>query len=68
MKKKLTRHEFSWQVGYAAYAVNQSTADRVYDYIKNQKAHHRRKSAEKEYNQFLKIYGIKVPDSINPTT
>ncbi len=50
--------KFSWQTGYAAFSVSESAASRVYDYIKNQKIHHRGKSGLEEYNAFLKLFGF----------
>ena len=50
--------KFSWQIGYAAYSVSESVVERVYQYIKNQKKHHQRKSFQQEYDEFLKLYGL----------
>lgn len=33
--------EFAWQNGYSVFSVGQSEIDRVYNYIKNQKEHHK---------------------------
>jgi putative transposase len=45
---------FSWQVGYGAFSVSHSHLDRVVGYIRNQAAHHRRRSFQQEYAEFLK--------------
>ncbi|MGM0581890.1 MAG: IS200/IS605 family transposase [Bacteroidota bacterium] len=50
--------KFAWQTGYAAYSVSESGIDKVYQYIKNQKQHHRKKSFQEEYETFLKLYGF----------
>ena len=49
---------FSWQEGYGAFSVSHSHLDRVTDYIRNQKTHHRRKSFQHEYVEFLERHHI----------
>ncbi len=49
---------FKWQTGYAAYSVSQSVLERVYRYIKNQKTHHRKRTFQEEYDDYLKLYGF----------
>ena len=44
---------FSWQEGYGAFSVSRSHLDRVANYIRNQERHHRRKSFQQEYIEFL---------------
>lgn len=50
--------KFSWQTGYASYSVSESVVDKVYQYIKNQKAHHQKKTLQQEYDEFLKLYEL----------
>jgi putative transposase len=50
--------KFSWQTGYAAYSVSESQLEKVYQYIKNQKAHHLKLSFEQEYDEFVKLYQV----------
>ncbi len=57
-QNSLISEKFSWQTGYAAYSVSESIVDRVFQYIKNQKQHHHKKSFNQEYGEFLKLYGI----------
>lgn len=40
-KNKLTDFRFEWQEGFAAYSVSPSDFDRVFNYIKYQKMHHK---------------------------
>ena len=54
----LIPEKFSWQTGYAAFSVSQSGAEKVFQYIKNQKQHHRQKTAEQEQEDFLSLYGL----------
>jgi REP element-mobilizing transposase RayT len=56
--KNLIQEKFSWQSGYAAYSVSESLLNKTYNYIKNQKQHHQKKSFEQEYSEFLKLYGF----------
>ena len=49
---------FSWQAGYGAFAVSESNVPAVRDYIANQREHHRKKSFQEEYRQFLERHGI----------
>jgi putative transposase len=50
--------KFAWQTGYAAYSVSESVVERVFQYIKNQKAHHQKKPFQQEYDEFIKLYGL----------
>jgi putative transposase len=49
---------FSWQVGYAAFTVSKSKIPDVVCYIKNQREHHRVKTFQEEYLEFLRANGI----------
>ncbi len=49
---------FSWQSGYGAFAVSESNVEAVRNYIANQREHHRKKSFQDEYRQFLKRHRI----------
>lgn len=44
---------FSWQEGFGAFSVSHSHVGRVANYIHNQPRHHRRKSFQQEYLEFL---------------
>ncbi len=45
--------DFGWQTGYAAFSVSCSARDDVIRYIGNQEEHHRRRSFEDEFREFL---------------
>lgn len=49
---------FAWQSGYGAFAVSESNVETVHEYIANQREHHRKKSFQDEYRQFLERHGI----------
>jgi len=57
-QNNLITEKFAWQTGYAAYSVSESIVDKVFQYIKNQKQHHTKKTFQQEYDAFLKIYGL----------
>ena len=49
---------FAWQSGYGAFAVSESNVETVLEYIANQREHHRGKSFQEEYRQFLQRHRI----------
>ena len=49
---------FSWQEGYGAFSVSHSHLDRVVNYICSQEKHHRRKSFQQEYVEFLERHNV----------
>ena len=57
-QNNLLDKKFAWQTGYASYSVSESGVEKVYQYIKNQKSHHLKKSFQQEYDEFLKLYGL----------
>jgi putative transposase len=54
--------DFSWQRGYGAFTVSQSSASKVQDYIARQKEHHLKKSFREEFIEFLKANGIEYDE------
>ncbi len=50
--------KFEWQIGYGAFTVSYDRRDAVANYIRNQKEHHRTKTFQEEYIEFLKRHGI----------
>ena len=55
---KLTAERFEWQEGYGVFSYSQSSVDRVYKYIQNQEAHHKKQTFRDEYLAFLKKFKI----------
>jgi putative transposase len=49
---------FAWQAGYGAFAVSESNVEAVRQYVANQREHHRKKSFQEEYRQFLERHRI----------
>lgn len=55
MKTHDTGHpDFYWQTGYAAFSVSPQNIDKVFNYILNQKEHHKKESFKEEYIAILK--------------
>ncbi len=50
--------KFSWQRGYGAFSVSQSSVENVKGYIVDQEKHHRRMSFQEEYRLLLKKHGV----------
>jgi putative transposase len=50
--------QFSWQVGYAAFTVSKSKIPAVISYIQSQREHHRVKTFQEEYLEFLLVNEI----------
>lgn len=55
-------HGFAWQKGYSAFSVSHSNIDAVQRYIRNQQAHHRRRSFREEYLELLERHGIQYQE------
>ena len=49
---------FSWQSGYGVFAVSHDRVPAVRGYIERQEEHHRTKSFQEEYLEFLRAHGI----------
>jgi len=58
IKEQLKRSAFSWQTGYGAFSVSQSTLPSVHDYISNQEEHHRSRSFQEEYLLLLEKHQV----------
>jgi len=49
---------FAWQRGYGAFSVGPSDAQALIAYIDAQEEHHRTKTFQEEYRDFLSRYGV----------
>jgi putative transposase len=52
-KEKLCLGKFSWQEGYGGFSYSRSQISEIYNYIENQELHHRKKTFEQEYIDYL---------------
>ena len=59
-KNKICSTKFAWQEEYFAVSVSESMVNRVRDYIKNQEDHHRKRTFDEEYKEFIQKYGFEV--------
>ncbi len=57
-KSNLCKKKFEWQDQYFAVSVSESVIDKVRDYIKNQEMHHKKKTFQEEYDQFIEKFGF----------
>jgi REP element-mobilizing transposase RayT len=53
---------FSWQAGYAVFAVSESNVPAVGKYIADQEEHHRKKSFQEELRDFLDRHQVKYDE------
>ena len=53
---------FYWQDGYGIFSVNPHETDRVVEYIKNQREHHRKRTFQREFLAFLKKYKVEYDE------
>lgn len=55
-RNKLSDGRFEWHDEYFAVSVSESKLDNVREYIKNQEAHHCKKTFQQEYDEFISKY------------
>jgi REP element-mobilizing transposase RayT len=56
--RRLVKGKFSWQEGYGAFSYARSQRNAVIQYIKDQEAHHSKKTFREEYMELLNDYRI----------
>ena len=49
---------FEWADEYFAVSVSESQLYKVREYIANQEEHHRKKTWQEEYDEFMNLYGF----------
>jgi len=54
----LTAKRFEWQDGFGVFSYSQSHIDKVYKYIQNQEAHHKKQTFREEYLEFLNKFNV----------
>lgn len=57
-ENKFSKNYFNWQEGFGAFSYGHSQMNDVYQYIMNQKQHHKIKSFKEEYIDLLKKFQI----------
>jgi len=58
----LIKNHFEWQDGYGVFSYSESQVDKVYKYIQNQEAHHKKQTFKDEYLDFLKKFKIEYDE------
>jgi len=58
MREERKLSEFEWQKGYGAFSVSYDRIAAIRNYIGNQEEHHRTKTFQEEYIDFLQRHGI----------
>ena len=61
-EKKFIKSRFSWQEGFGSFSYSKSDINRVIDYIKGQKEHHRKRTFSDEYLELLKEFGVEYDE------
>ena len=63
IKREGDRHAgFFWQTGYGAFSVGSSQLQTLTDYIDHQEEHHRTRSFQEEYREFLHKYAVEYDE------
>ncbi|QQS51775.1 MAG: IS200/IS605 family transposase [Bacteroidota bacterium] len=57
-KQQLCEVQFAWQNDYFAVSVSESLLEKTREYIKNQEVHHKNKSFDEEYKDFVLKHGF----------
>jgi hypothetical protein len=52
----LSNGKFFWQQSASAFSVSKADIDRVCKYILDQPEHHKKKSFQQEYEEFIRFY------------
>ena len=55
-------HHFYWQRGYGAFSVSPSQLDVLLEYVENQEEHHRSRTFQEEYREFLRKHGVEYDE------
>ena len=53
---------FYWQRGYGAFSVSPSQLNAVLEYVGSQELHHRTRSFQEKYRDFLREYGVEFDE------
>jgi REP element-mobilizing transposase RayT len=54
--------DFAWQLGYGAFSIGISQKEALLRYIDTQEEHHRTRSFQDEYRDFLAKYGVEFDE------
>ena len=65
-KQGLIKSNFGWQDEYFAVSVGHSQINAVRQYIRNQEQHHKKKTFQQEYDEFIEKYGFDILNNEKP--
>ena len=54
--------EFYWQAGYGAFSVSQSNIEAVRHYSRQEREHHRHRSFQEEFREFLRRHDVEFDE------
>lgn len=57
-KKGFVKGKFQWQEGYGAFSYGHSQVNQVYNYVMNQKEHHKKRLFLEEYTELLQKFDV----------
>jgi REP element-mobilizing transposase RayT len=57
-ENRYVKGKFAWQTGYAVFSYSRSQINSVYNYIKNQEKHHKKKTFREEYIELMNKFEI----------
>lgn len=60
--EKLVQGKFNWQKGYGAFSYSRSQLNQVINYIRNQPAHHKKRSFKEEYFELLQKFEVEFEE------
>jgi len=58
----LINEPFAWQTGYGAFSVSASQLEGVRRYVRGQEEHHRKRTFQEEFREFLERHGIEFDE------
>ncbi len=61
-EKKIFQHFNGWQDGYGAFTYSIEAKNNLIEYVKNQEAHHHKKTYKEELIEFLKENGVEYDE------
>ena len=62
VRQEVGAGEFGWQEGYGGFSVNGGQREKLREYISNQEEHHRKRTFEEEYLEFLRQHQVQYDD------
>jgi REP element-mobilizing transposase RayT len=60
--KRLVMGKFSWQEGFGAFSYGKSQIPDIANYIETQEKHHKKRTFQEEYLEFLKLFEIEYDE------